>query len=182
MMKRHARQQTRTDPQRASGAKASGFVLLTALILVLILTILALAGVALNSTQTRVAANTASQDVAFQAAEGALNQGQANLLNGNYTQSGFNANTNGLYLFNQSTAPIWTTVNWSSSSGAIPVSNWGSLASGVKAYYIIEQLPPVAIPGQSFKTPAKVYRITAYATQASGGSPVMLQSLVQVQQ
>ena len=181
-MKRHAREQAHATPQRASGAQASGFVLLTALILVLILTILALAGVALNSTQTRVAANSASQDVAFQAAEGALNQAQTNLLNGHYAQSGFSANTNGLYMFNQSAAPIWTTVNWSSSSGAIPVSNWTGLASGVKAFYIIEQLPPVAIPGQSFKTPAKVYRITAYATQASGGSPVILQSLVQIQQ
>ncbi len=163
-------------------ARHGGFVLLTALILVLILTVLALAGVALNSTQTRIAANTASQDVAFQAAEGALNQAQQNLLNGNYTQSAFLANTSGLYLFNAATAPIWTTVTWTSSSEAIPVSNWSSLVSGVKAYYIIEQLPSVISPGRSFKTPARVYRITAYATQQSGGAPVMLQSLVQIQQ
>jgi type IV pilus assembly protein PilX len=181
MMKGLAQNTTDTSLQQTCRTRSGGFVLLTALILVLILTILALAGVALNSTQTRVAANTAAQDVSFQAAEGALNQAQTNLLNGNYPQSAFNANNNGLYIYNQTTAPIWTTVNWSSSSSAIPVSNWSSLASGVSAYYIIELMPPVAIPGQSFKTPAMVYRITAYATQASGGSPVMLQGLVQIQ-
>lgn len=159
-----------------------GFVLLTALILVLVLTVLALAGVALTSTQTRVAANSASQDITFQAAEGALSQAQANLLAGNYAPSQFAANTNGLYVSNPANAPIWTTVNWSSSSSAIQ-STWGHLPAGVSAAYVIEQLPSTVIPGEPMKgLPPRVYRITAYATQASGGAPVMVQGLVRIHQ
>lgn len=157
-------------PQRPY--KQTGFVLITALILVVILTVLALAGEVLNSTQTRIAANTASQQTTFQAAEGALNQAQTNLYTGLYTQSTFLANANGLYTYNQNSVPLWTTVNWN--SGSVIVSAWGGLPTGVKAAFIIEMMPSVNLPGG----PSNVYRITAYATQSSGGSPIMLQSMV----
>ncbi len=152
--------------------KQSGFVLITALILVVILTILALAGEVLNSTQTRIAANTASQQTTFQAAEGALNQAQTDLYTGLYTKASFLANSNGLYTYNQNAAPLWTTVNWN--SGGVIVSAWGGLPTGVRAAFIIEMMPSVNLPGG----PSNVYRITAYATQSSGGSPIMLQSMV----
>lgn len=156
-----------------------GFVLITALILVVILTIMALAGVTLGSTQTRIAANTAAQEATFQAAEGALNQAQTNLLINNYPATSYAANTAGLYLYNSAAPPLWTTVNWNSGSAVI-FSTWGSLPAGISTAYIIEKMVAVYMPGQ--QQPVNMYRITVNATQASGGAPVILQSLVQIPQ
>jgi type IV pilus assembly protein PilX len=160
-----------------------GFILVTALILLVVLTMLALSAFGLIGTQTKVAANSASQQLTFQAAEGALQQAQTNLLGGSYTPAQFAANSAGLYVYNPSNAAPWTTVNWASSSAVMSSNSWAtSLPSSISAAYMIEMMPPVVIPGQNFANPASVYRITAYATQASGGAPVMLQSLVQIQQ
>ncbi|MFC5474695.1 pilus assembly PilX family protein [Paraherbaspirillum soli] len=155
-----------------------GSVLITTTILVLMLTMMALAALSLNSTQTRIATNAADAQVAFQAAEGALNQAINNVLAGNYAAGGFLANTKGLYLFSASSAPLWSSVDWTSSSAVIQSFQGGSSAP---AAFIIEQLPSVIRPGQNMKTPAQIYRITARAVGASGNSPVVLQSTVQIQ-
>ena len=115
--------------------------------------------------------------------EGALQQAQTNLLYGTYAASAFSANSGGLYTYDPANTAPWTTVDWTSSSAVVQSSSWAtSLPSGINAAYMIEQMPPVVIPGQSFASPARVFRITSYATQASGGAPVMLQGLVQIQQ
>lgn len=155
-----------------------GFVLITALMLVVILTLLALAGESLTSTQTRIAANSASQQATFQAAEGALSQAQAALLGGLYAGN-FNSNTGGLYTYNPAVAPIWNAANfWSLGSAAVTASTWGTLPTGVNAAYIIEKFPSVSGPGNS----NGVYRITAEASQASGGAPVILQGMIEISQ
>lgn len=156
-----------------------GFVLITALMMIVILTLLALAGESLTSTQTRIAANSASQQATFQAAEGALSQAQAALLGGLYATGNFYSNAGGLYTYNPSVAPIWNAANfWSPGSAAVTVSTWGALPTGVNAAYIIEKFPPVSGLG----TTNLVYRITAEASQASGGAPVMLQSIIEISQ
>jgi type IV pilus assembly protein PilX len=163
--------------------RQQGFILATALVLLVVLTMLALTAFSLIGSQTRVAANSASQQMTFQAAEGALQQAQTNLLSGVYALSAFAANSGGLYMYDPANAAPWTTVNWSSSGAVIQSNSWAtSLPSGISAAYMIEQMPPVVIPGQSFASPARVFRITAYATQVSGGAPVVLQGLVQIQQ
>ena len=163
--------------------REQGFILATALVLLVLLTMLALTAFSLIGTQTRVAANSASQQMTFQAAEGALQQAQTNLLSGAYTPAAFSANSGGLYTYDPANTAPWATVNWASSSAVIQSNSWAtSLPSGINAAYMIEQMPPVVIPGQSFANPARVFRITAYATQVSGGAPVMLQGLVQIQQ
>ena len=160
----------------------TGFVLVSALILLVVLTILALAGVSLNSSQARMAANTSAQAAAFQAAEGALSLAQQQLLVGTYTAGSFIGNGNGLYVLNTAApSPVWQTVNWTSGSacsGAVLTASWSGMPSGVTVCYLIEQLPNVVLPGQSASMNTQVYRITSYATQANGGQPVMLQSLL----
>lgn len=156
-----------------------GAVLLTTVMLLVLLTILALAAVSMNSTQTRVATNSADYQVAYQTAEGALSQAQNNLIGGTYTASAFAANTNGLYVFDPAAAPVWANSSiWATSSAVIPGFQGGSSTG---AQYLIEKLPPVTKPGQSLKTPVQVYRITARAVGKSGRSPVVLQSTVQIQ-
>ncbi len=147
-------------------------VLITTMILLIMLTVLALALISLNTTQTRIATNSADAQEAYQTAEGALNLASSNLQAGNYSLSGFTANTNGLYIFNSAAAPIWTTVAWSSAIGAVQCTTCGA---STKAAYIIEYLPAVNVPGYG---PKHAYRITARALGISGKSPVMLQSTV----
>jgi type IV pilus assembly protein PilX len=158
--------------------KQSGYILLMTLIFLIILTVLALAEVSLNSMQTRVAANATDTEISFEKTEGALNEAINYLLNGTYSASNFLQNANGFYQLDPTAAPLWTTVNWSSSKAVIN-SFQGNTNS--QASYIIEQLPSVVQPGQNMKTPTYIYRITARSTGASGHTAVLLQSTIQIQ-
>lgn len=160
-------------------ARQRGAVLLTTVMLLVLLTVLALTAVSMNRIQTRMAANSADYQVAYHTAEGALNQATNNLLAGTYPPSGFTANANGLYVFDPTSAPVWTVANtWSSSTGALTGFQGGSNAS---SQYVIEKLPAIVKPGQNMKTPTQVFRVTARAVGKSGHSPVVLQTTVQVQ-
>jgi type IV pilus assembly protein PilX len=164
-----------------SQSKQSGFVMLTTLIFMIMLTVLALTQVSLNTSQTRVAANQTDTEITFEKTEGAINQAINNLNNGTYLPINFLNNNNGLYMFNPNAAPLWTTINWSS-AGAVINSFQGS--SGPQASYIIEKLPTVSLRGQSANTsqnPTNFYRITARSLGASGNSAVVIQTTLQVQ-
>lgn len=156
-----------------------GSTLIIALILLVVLTVLAVSQVSFNTILTRVAANTSDALVAFQTAEGALSQATTRLLAGTYSTSNFISNSNGLYLLTPTDAPLWTTVNWSSSGTAVQSYQGNSSAT---AAYIIEQLPSVTLPGQNMAKPTSIYRITARAVGSSGSSPVILQSIIQIPQ
>lgn len=158
-----------------------GYILLLTLVFLIILTVLALTGVSLNSTQTRIAANATDTEVSFETAEGALNQAINYLLNGTYTANAFLQNSNGLYQYDPTAPPLWTTINWSSSTAVIN-SFQGSSSS--KASYFIEQLPSVVQPGQNMRSPmyTYVYRITARVVGASGNSSVILQTTTEIQE
>ncbi len=158
--------------------KEQGFILMTVLILMIMLTVLAVTQVSLNSTQTRVATNATDTEISFETSEGALNEAITKVMSHGYSSQDFLNNNNGLYLFNHGDAPIWQTVNWNS-SGAVIKSFSGS---GSQASYVIEQLPSVIKPGQSMRSSTNVYRITSRTLGANGNSSVLLQSTLQVQQ
>ncbi len=160
------------------GHPETGSVLIITILVLIVLTIVAVAQVSFNSTQTRIATNTTDAQIAFQTAQGALNDATNNLFANTYSTSGFLANANGLYLFNPNAAPLWTTVDWTN-AGAVITSFQGS--SNAQAAFIIEQLPSVIAGGQNLDLPTQVYRITVRAVGASGGSPVILQSTVKIQ-
>lgn len=164
---------------RKNGARhEQGYILLLTMVLLIMLTVLALTDVSLNTTQTRIAANATDSEISLEKTEGALNDAINNLLNGTYNTNDFLKNSNGLYLLNPDNPPLWTTVNWSSTTSVI--SSFQGY-SNTQASYIIEQLPSVIQPGQNMKTPTYVYRITARALGANGNTAVMLQSTVQIQ-
>ncbi len=154
-----------------------GYILLMTLILLIILTVLALTEVSLNTTQTRVAANATDSEISFEKTEGAVNQAINYLLNGTYSANSFLQKSKGLYVFDPTAAPLWRTINWSSSSAVISGFQGNS---GSQASYIIERLPSVIKPGQNMKTHTYIYRITARSVGASGNAAVLLQSTIQI--
>lgn len=162
----------------AKRSAEQGSVLIITLLVLVVLTIVAVAQVSFNSTQTRIATNTTDSQIAFQTAQGALNDATNNLFANTYASSSFLSNTNGLYIFNPNAAPLWTTIDWTSSSSVIKSFKGSSQA---QAAYIIEQLPSVIAGGQNISLPTQVYRITVRAVGASGGSPVIIQSTVKIQ-
>ena len=164
---------------RSCRSPQRGAVMITTVILLILLTLSALAAMTMNGTQTRVATNSADNQVAYQTAEGALSAAASQLLAGTYSASEFAANTNGLYVFDATAAPVWASAAvWSRSEAVIQSFQGGSSAT---AHFVIEKLPPVSMPGQNMKASTQIYRITARAVGASGRSPVILQSTVQVQ-
>lgn len=162
-----------------SKKKHQGYILLMTLVFLIILSVLALTEVSLNSTQTHIAANATDSEISFEKTEGALNEAINYVLNGTYSANAFQQNSNGLYVLDPTTPPLWTTVNWSSSAAVIH-SFQGN--SNSQASYIIEQLPSVIQPGQNMKMPTYIYRITARSTGASGNTVILLQSTIQIQE
>jgi len=164
----------RSRPQR-------GVVLIATAVLLVILTIISLAGVSMISTQTRVATNSADVQVAYQTAEGALNAAQNALIAGSIDPRLFLNNTAGYYTLDPSSAPVWANAQLWLPANAGKVAQGFQGGSAAKALYVIEQLPSVIKPGQDMKRPTQVYRVTARATGSSGNAPVVLQSTVQLQ-
>lgn len=156
-----------------------GYILLTTLVLMIMISVMAITQVSSNTSQTRVATNATDTEITFEKTEGALNEALNQVINSTYTTESFLRNTNGLYLFDHTAAPLWKTVNWSSTAAVIP-SFQGS--SGSQASYIIEQLPSVVQPGQNMSKPTRVFRATARSVGANGNSSIMIQSTVQIQQ
>lgn len=150
-----------------------GFILIVALLLLLTLTIFALSGIALNSNQSRVAANAADSEVSFEKVEASLNRASSLLMNYTYNSTNFLQNQSGLYTWSATSSPVWQTVNWSGS---------GVISGFSNSKFIIEQLPSVIKPGQNMNSLTRVYRITAQVTGQNGSSYVLLQSTVQMQQ
>lgn len=157
--------------------KQKGFLLITTLVLLVMLTVLGLAQVSINTTQTQIATNATDTEISFEKAEGALNEAINQMLAYNYSTTSFLNNTNGLYVFDKNAAPKWQTVNWSS-TGAVINSFSGS--TGLQAKYIIEALPSVVQPGQNMKTLTRIYRVTGRAVGQNGNSSTLLQSTIQI--
>ncbi len=170
---------------RALPSRSSGFVLLTALVMLLVLTISALVAMVYQANQARVAGNTANAQISFETGEGALRIAEGALLSGQYVNSPFTtAGNGGLYLFNPQATPVWAQSATWSGSGTTMASPYQGL-SGAVPQIVIEQLPSVAMPGQNVASmqygggvqPSRVYRITVRALGANGKAPTMVQSI-----
>lgn len=159
-----------------------GAVLVIALIMLLAMTLIGVTGLSSTTMQERMAGNMREVNIAFQAAEATLREGE-NFLTA-ATLPEFNG-SNGLY----QPVPGGTAQNWDVSS------NWTGTASRVYAgdldtddvtlaaapRYIIEELPPVPAPGGTLSSDAPapetgMYRITARAFGRSDTTVVMLQT------
>lgn len=163
-----------------------GVVLVVSLILLLVLTILGIAAIQSTSLEERMAGNQRAHQLAFEAAEAALRQGEQ-ALNGLASLPPFDGSVLGYYpnSTDASGNPLtaggdWQNWNWTKSiayTGALGIGgNTGATAS----YYIeVFQYAPSA--GQSLDASAPVagmqlYAITARGVSPDGKSVVILQS------
>lgn len=161
------------------GRREQGAVLIVALVMLLLLTVVGLAGMQDANLQESMAGNMRDRNIAFQVAEAGLRAGENELRKATIT------------------APVSAPVVrpgdpcfWWTCGGSATVFNWSaspavtaSLNYGVpNPQYVIELLPalPAAAAGNSAKfgedTLSRVYRVTSRAGGGSGESIVVVQS------
>lgn len=173
---------TLLTPARRVAAQR-GSVLVVTILLLLALTIIGVSTISMNSTQTRIATNSADQQIAFQTAEGALNQAQQAILTGvannTITVSSFQESSpsnTGLYVTQQDNTALWKTVDWTASSAIQAFQGKSAQPSA----YIVELLPSFHVKGTSQDQRTLAFRISVRAVGASGNSPVILQTVFQI--
>jgi Tfp pilus assembly protein PilX len=169
--------------------RSLGIVLPVVMIMLLVLTIASLALVGQITSQTRMAANAALNQVTLQVAE-ALLRNVSNELNsgvipsapGNY-QVGTSANATGLYQYNPSNYSATIALPWNVAADwhtANPAMCPSPAAAAISfCGYIIEKLPSVQLHGGTI---LNVYRISARVIGRSHQGTVTLQTLFQLPQ
>lgn len=173
---------------------ARGFTLVTALIFMVALLLIGISAMNVNIMQERIGGSSKDSNLAFQAAEAALRDAEADVAVNVTPGAAFDSVcTSGLcipasmWTPAQST-PVWQSINWSDpnvtrSYGAYTgASALPSVAA--QPAYIVEKLSAVGAPiGESVGmgirpvTIGEAYRITVYATGARPETHVTLQSI-----
>jgi len=173
-----------------------GAVMAVSLLILLLLTIIGIAGMAVTSLEERMAGNDRDRQLAFQAAEAALRNGEeyvaTNNLPGNPLGAKFAANCQdqgaGLCLpAVAGSANVWedTTLDvWGNANRHRTYSYTGLSGLAAQPIYIIEYLGPQIIAPQTAVTCAsapspcpQMYRITAIGYGGTPNAKVMLQSV-----
>jgi len=172
----------------------SGAVLIISLIMLLLLTLIGTTGMQTSSLEEKMAGNMRDRNLAFQAAESALNAGEAAAKASAATvscptvprvgyYSPFDANCDGI----KESAPVWDNAAiWQSDITSVPYDSDGNTATfdfmslNDNPRYIIEDLGktcntntlPCPLANQK-----QTYRVTSRAVGGSPDSVVMLQSI-----
>jgi type IV pilus assembly protein PilX len=168
--------------------KQTGMVLFVALILLVILSLLGVTAARMQTVEERMARNEDNRQTGAQAAEAALRNAEAGLLAGLF--SNFAANTNGLYDLAPSAGSVVSGINWPAAAAPAVLTYAGPNLNAIPTNarlpkYVIESLPPVAVPGESINqvqyaaptTPVAVYRVTANGQGADQTASTTLQSI-----
>ena len=169
---------TSTDHQQ-------GLALFVSLVFLVILTLLGLTAMTTTSLEAMMASGDQDRNLALEAAEAALRQGQTLAAQG---PTGFNATcSGGLCLPSSTVNAVWSwtggAANWGAGAG---VSNvvvpFPAGTVSVDPEFILEPLPRVITPGSSQNTGqglsgVAAYRITAVGWGARASTHVMLQSV-----
>lgn len=161
--------------------RQKGAILVTALILLLVMTLIGVTALQTTTLEERMAG--ASEDInrAFQAAEAALREGEGSLEAA--VLDTFDGTVLGLYEPNPDDQdPLWEIPNtWT--DGSIDYNTGGQSLSNVadQPKYIIEELDPISESGSSKNSDMALedsgfYRITSRATGANDNVVVILQS------
>lgn len=171
---------------RAGGKRQRGVALFIALVVLLIITIIGVAGLQTTRFEERMASNARDHQVAFQAAEASLRTAEIQLeaLAPGFEPS-FAANANGRFRPSAPGAqPRWEAADWPGDATIPTVAdNVGTVAAQPK--YIVEYLAQVAFQqdannqggyGEGEPELADVFRVTAYGTGRSADARVLLQS------
>lgn len=163
-------------------AHQSGVVLIISLIMLLLLTLIGTSSMQTTSLEEKMAGNIRDRNLAFQAAESALNTAEASLNSPAVLPVFTVAGAGGFYLDNDPANPnptasaILTDAFWTTNS--VATSSVSTLGNGITTpVYIIQKLPAACFgtcPPDSTSTP---YKITVRATGASTNTVVILQSI-----
>jgi type IV pilus assembly protein PilX len=163
-------------------AHQSGVVLIISLIMLLLLTLIGTAGMRTTSLEEKMAGNMRDKNLAFQAAESALNAAEVTLDVATVDLPTFADDGAGGFYTAASTLPTATALLtdsfWATPTKVIesPVTGLGN---GIQTpVYIIQEMPSACFEDCAttpvIKTP---YKITVRATGASTNTVVILQSI-----
>lgn len=161
-----------------------GVVLFTALILLLILTMVGVMLARSESVEESISENYQDHQLAIQAAEATLRYAEVGLYNGTY--SNFAANAGGLYTWQSGVQDAYQQFNLSSVPGSlIAYAGPPALPVAANPQFLIESLPSASVPGGSLTAtqygaptpPVSVYRITAYSYGGDTNTTATLQEV-----
>lgn len=152
----------------------------TSLLFVLVLALIGISSTQTASLELKLAANSRDKNLAFQAAEAALVDAET-WLAATVSLPEFDGTGAGLFqAAGADSVPVWLSVSWQSSDSR---SYSGGLDNiGEQPRYIVEELPPMPMPGGSLQSNVPLtekgwYRITARGTGAAPTASVLLQSV-----
>jgi len=171
-------------------SRQHGGALITALSILLVLTILGVSAMSTSTLQERMAGNARDAEAAFEAAEAALRHAE-NYLKDNYKAADFAGGTSGKYTMYTTQGPDrWKTVDWS--TGSYEYSTYSGNVGTNYPRYIIERvntnIKTAATESNAMEASTYsnreteiagnigVFQITARGYGLSANSRVMLQS------
>lgn len=158
------------------GSPEKGSALIVSLVMLLLMTLVAVAGMQTTIMQERMSANLHDRDLAFQAAEAALREGEALVLSG----APVITNSNGLYEINNSNRPTWGGGTSADASAAIAYTN--DTLSGVaeQPEFYIEHIPTLQPPGTPTNefVPPPYFKVTARGFGGTAETIVLVSSVV----
>ena len=172
-----------------------GISLVIVMIFLVILSLLGISAMQSSTLSSRVARNEADRNLAFQAAESALRDGELDVRNQRFDRSkcvagnlGCRANqmqgktrfdvacTEGRCVFQDGVSPWETSTRWSSAGSSVAYGTYTGAANiplvNTQPRYLLEALPLADSP--------PTYRITAVGFGTSASTQVMLQIVVRV--
>jgi Tfp pilus assembly protein PilX len=192
----------RNTSRRFARSRQQGAVLYTALILLIVLTIIGVTAARLQTGEAVMARNDHNHALAMQAAEAALRSAEINLADGNWSIAQFAQNGTGLYVLQTEVqgglaacpggCSIADNFPWNAN---YPAPNPNAMtytgpvlgnapASPLLTQVIIEDMPPVARAGDPLCTPSSqtqscsVYRVTVHAVGGDSSASATLQSII----
>lgn len=159
-----------------------GVALIMALVFLVLLTLLGITAMSTTNLEEKMAGNSKDRNLAFQAAETALLDGE-NWIAAQTNKPNFAVNTGGLYVPSTSTTPWWADSNniWTATASAPYSGTLGKV--NTQPRYIIEDLGEVPEVGGSKVLPGAykgkgntIARITARGTGGTDAAQAMVQS------
>lgn len=168
-----------------------GSALVVSLLILLVLTIIGVTSMTTTSLQSKMATNSSEYNMAFQAAESALRDGENDIFTHNLTgfADGCASTVKGLCKPSTSGTPVWDSIDWNAMARSYGSQTTASALSSngvtLTPKYIIEEMAPVILSGNNStnnndygNTPTtQYYRVTAVGTGPNGTGNVMLQSI-----
>jgi type IV pilus assembly protein PilX len=160
----------------------SGAVLIVSLIMLLLLTLIGVTSMQTTSLEEKMAGNMRDRDLAFQAAESALYDGESWAKSHTFTcdaaHGRFKPQDKDCNAVTVETAQVWDSINWDETDSVAYTGVLSNLSSNPS--YIIEELGAANCPSGPINSPPSGctnYRITARATGGSTNAVVILQSI-----